>query len=106
MGAAREHRLVDALAAAEIRVIADSAYRGAGRNIEVPQRRRARDDDDQHPPLSANQKAVNSAHAQLRGPGERANAQLKSWKILRRIRSCPHHATLLINAIQALIQAD
>ncbi|MEV4733037.1 transposase family protein [Saccharopolyspora sp. NPDC049426] len=106
MGAAREHGLVDALAAAEIRVIADSAYRGAGRNVEVPQRRRARDDGDQRPRLSANQKAVNSAHARLRGPGERANAQLKSWKILRRIRGCPHHAPLLINAVQVLIQAD
>jgi len=27
-----------------------------------------------------------SAHARQRGPGERANAQLKSWKIVRRIR--------------------
>lgn len=106
MGAAREHGLIDALAAAEIRVIADSAYRGAGRNVEVPQRRRAHNNDlDNRPRLSANQKAVNSAHARLRGPGERANAQLKSWKILRRIRACPHHTTLLINAVQTLIHA-
>lgn len=106
MGAAREHGLITALAAAEIRVIADSAYRGAGAHVEVPQRRRARvDDRDERPRLSASQKAVNSAHARLRGPGERANAQLKSWKILRRIRGCPHHATLLINAVQVLIQA-
>jgi hypothetical protein len=34
--------------------------------------------------LSANQKAVNSAHARLRGPGERANTQLKSWKSFAR----------------------
>jgi hypothetical protein len=34
-------------------------------------------------------KQVNTAHARQRGPGERANAQLKSWQILRKIRSCP-----------------
>jgi hypothetical protein len=27
------------------------------------------------------QKQANEAHAQLRAPGERANAQLKSWRI-------------------------
>ena len=28
------------------------------------------------------QKQANKAHAKLRAPGERANAQLKTWKIL------------------------
>lgn len=89
MGAAREHGLIEALAAAGIRVLADSAYRGAGVNVEIPQRRRRKDPETgQRQRLSANQKAVNSAHAQLRGPGERANALLKNWKILRRIRAC------------------
>ena len=31
---------------------------------------------------------ANRAHAQLRPPGERANAQLKTWHILRKLR-CP-----------------
>ena len=107
MGAAREHGLVDALIAAEVRVTADSAYRGAGPNVDVPQLRRPlKTDRSERPRLSANQKAVNSAHARLREPGERANAQLKSWKILRRIRGYPHHATKLINAVQVLIQAS
>jgi hypothetical protein len=105
MGAARDHGLIDALDIAGIRVVGDSAYRGAGANVELPQRRRPRDNSDDQPRLSANQKAVNVAHARLRGPGERANAQLKSWKILRRIRGCPHHATLLVNAVQTLIHA-
>lgn len=106
MGAARDHGLIDALNTAGIRVVADSAYRGAGANVELPQRRRTREAKlDDRPRLSANQKAVNVAHARLRGPGERANAQLKSWKILRRIRGCPHHATLLVNAVQTLIHA-
>jgi hypothetical protein len=43
--------------------------------------------------LSGNQKAVDSAHARQRGPGERADAQLKSQQILRKIRCCPHRAT-------------
>ncbi|MCP2252754.1 DDE superfamily endonuclease [Prauserella aidingensis] len=107
MGAARQHGLIDALTTAGIRVAADSAYRGAGTNVELPQRRRTRQDTlDDRPRLSANQKAVNLAHARLRGPGERANAQLKSWKILRRIRGRPHHATLLVNAVQTLIHAS
>lgn len=33
----------------------------------------------------ASQKQANRAHAKLRGPGERANAQLKSWRILRKL---------------------
>lgn len=106
MGAARDHGLIDALDIAGIRVVGDSAYRGAGANVELPQRRRPRETSDDRPRLSVNQKAVNVAHARLRGPGERANAQLKSWKILRRIRGCPHHATLLVNAVQTLIHAD
>ena len=106
MGAARHHGLLDVLETAGVRVLADSAYRGAGANVEVPQRRRPRDPDtDQRPRLSANQKAVNSAHARLRGPGERANAQLKSWKILRKIRTSPRHVTLLVDAVRTVIHA-
>ena len=53
MGAAREHGLIEALAAAGIRVLADSAYRGAGVNVEVPQRRRKDPETDQRQRLSA-----------------------------------------------------
>ena len=37
----------------------------------------------------ASQKEANRARARLRAPGERANAQLKSWRILRKLRCCP-----------------
>jgi hypothetical protein len=30
------------------------------------------------------------------GPGERANAQIKSWRVLCKIRSCPSRATALV----------
>lgn len=104
MGAAREHGILDALTAAGIRVIADNGYRGSG--FTVPQRRRAADPETgERRRLSRNQKAVNSAHARQRGPGERANALLKSWKILRKIRCCPHRATDLVKAVLVLIHA-
>ena len=38
------------------------------------------------------QKEANRAHAKLRAPGERANAQLKAWKILTKLRCCPWRA--------------
>ena len=64
--------------------------------VTVPQRPRRKDPDTgKYRPLSQAQKDVNTAHARLRGPGERANAQLKSWKILRKIRTSPSGATTL-----------
>ncbi len=48
------------------------------------------------------QKEANRVHAKLRGPGERANAQLKSWKILSKLRCCPWRAGKLAKAIHVL----
>ncbi|MEV3927778.1 IS5/IS1182 family transposase, partial [Actinomadura coerulea] len=42
------------------------------------------------------------SHAKLRGPGERANAQLKSWKLLRKLRCSPSKAGHLVKAIAVL----
>ena len=84
----------------------DTAYQGGGPAIRVPQRRRRLEPDtNRYRPLSRAQKEVNAAHARQRGPGERANAQLKSWKVLRKIRSCPGRATALVKAVTVLIQA-
>jgi hypothetical protein len=105
LGAAREHGLIDGLNDAAVRVVADTAYQGAGPAVRVPQRRRRLDPDTgRYRRLSQNQKEVNAAHARQRGPGERANAQLKSWKILRRIRCCPDRATSLVKAVTVLIR--
>jgi hypothetical protein len=88
MGAAREHGIIDAIAAHEIPAVADTAYQGAGPTVEVPQRRRRMDPDTGRcRTLSAFQKDVNTAHARQHGPGERVNAELKNWRILRKIRS-------------------
>ena len=35
-------------------------------------------------------------------PGERANAQLKTWNILRKLRCCPWRAGQLAKAIHVL----
>ena len=48
------------------------------------------------------QKAANRAHAGLRAPAERANAQLKTWHILRKLRCCPWRAGQLAKAIHVL----
>ncbi len=104
MGAARAHGIIDAVNTAGVRAIADTAYQGGGPAITVPHRRRRRDlDTGRYRPLSANQKAVNAAHARRRAPGERVNAELKNWKILRKIRSSPNQATQLVAAVQTLM---
>ena len=48
------------------------------------------------------QKQANKAHAKLRAPGERANAQLKTWHVLRKLRCCPWRAGQLAKAIHVL----
>lgn len=107
MGAAREHGIIDALNTAGVRAVADTAYQGGGPAVRVPQRRRRLDPDTgRYRRLSRAQKEVNTAHARQRGPGERANAQLKSWKVLRKIRASPSRATVLVNAVQVLILAS
>ena len=48
------------------------------------------------------QKQASKAHAKLRAPGERANAQLKTWHVLRKLRCCPWRAGQLAKAIDVL----
>ena len=70
--------------------VADTAYQGGGPAIRVPQRRRRLDPDTgRYRRLSRAQKEVNAAHARQRGPGERANAQLKSWRSFARSAAAP-----------------
>lgn len=104
MGAAREHGIIDALNAAGVQTLADTAYQGGGPAIRVPQRRRRLDPDTgRYQRLSRAQKEVNTIHARRRGPGERANAEIKNWKILRKIRSSPSRANTVVKAVQTLI---
>ena len=105
MGAAREHGIIDALNT--LSTIADTAYPGGAPAVRVPQRRRRLDPDTgRYRRLSNSQKQVNTAHARQRGPGERANAELKNWKVLRKIRSSPSRADQLVAAVQTLMIAS
>ena len=107
MGAAREHGIIDALNAAGVHTVADTAYQGGGPSVRTPQRRRRLDPGTgRYRRLSSNQKAVNTAHARQRGPGERVNAELKNWRILRKIRSSPSRAGQLVCAVQTLMIAS
>jgi hypothetical protein len=80
-------------AAAGLIVLADKGYHGAGDPVLTPYRGRTK---------PASQKQANRAHAQLRSPGERANAQFKTWRILRKLRCCPWTAGQLAKAIHVL----
>ena len=73
-------------------VLADKGYQG-GAHAKIPYRGRNK-------PQS--QKKANKAHAKLRAPGERANAQLKTWRILRKLRCCPWKAGKIAKAIHVL----
>ncbi len=73
--------------------LADKGYAGAGGNVITPYKGRNK------PP---SQKAANRAHARLRGPGERANAQPKTWHIIHKLRCCPWRAGQLAKAIHVL----
>jgi hypothetical protein len=107
MGAAREHGIIDVLTQAGVTAIADTAYQGGGPMIRVPQRRRRLDPDTgRYRRLSQAQKDINVAHARQRGPGERVNAELKNWRILRKIRSSPCRASELVAAVQTLMIAS
>jgi DDE superfamily endonuclease/Helix-turn-helix of DDE superfamily endonuclease len=81
--AARIWGIVRELAAAGLITLGDKGYTGAGQHVLTPYRGRGKPE---------SQKAANQAHARLRAPGERANAQLKTWHILRKLRCCPWKA--------------
>src|ERR1051326_6000195 len=91
--AARIWGIIRELQAAGLIVLADKGYIGAGDHVLTPYRGRNK---------PASQKAANSAHAKLRAPAERANAQLKTWHILRKLRCCPWRAGQIAKAVHVL----
>ncbi|SDM35215.1 DDE superfamily endonuclease [Nonomuraea maritima] len=95
--AARIWGILRRLQAADLLTLADKGYVGAGEHVRVPYKGRNK---------PASQKAANAAHAKLRGPGERANAQLKTWRILHKLRCCPLLAGQLVKAILVLQLRD
>jgi len=80
------------LEAAGLVTLADKGYQGST-HAKIPYRGKNKPE---------SQKQANKAHAKLRAPGERANAQLKTWRILRKLRCCPWRAGQLAKAIHVL----
>jgi hypothetical protein len=90
--AARIWGIVRDLAACGLVVLSDKGYLGKD-GIRTAYRGRNK---------PASQKEANRAHARLRAPGERGNAQLKTLRILRRLRCCPWRPGYLAKAIHVL----
>jgi hypothetical protein len=84
--------VLDELEKAGLVTLADKGYQGSTW-AKVPYKGKGKPEP---------QKEANRAHAKLRAPGERANAQLKVWKILTKLRCCPWRAGKLAKAIHAL----
>jgi hypothetical protein len=93
LNAARIWGIVRELSKSGMLILADKGYVGAGPHIQTPYKSKNKPE---------SQKTANRSHAKLRGPGERANAQLKNWKILTKLRCCPHRAGQLAKAIHVL----
>ena len=74
--------------------LADKAYQGLDRDLVVtPYKGKGKPE---------YQKEHNRLHARLRGPGERAFAELKKWRVLRKLRCDPFRATQIARAIAPL----
>jgi hypothetical protein len=80
------------LEAAGLVTLADKGYQGSS-YARLPYRGKNKPE---------SRKQARKAHAKLRSPGERANAQLKTWRILRKLRCCPWRAGQLAKAIHTL----
>jgi hypothetical protein len=94
--AARIWNILAALRHAGLIALGDKGYHGydpTGNHVITPYKGKNK---------PASQTDANRAHARLRGPGERANAQLKTWRILRKLRASPRHAGRLAKAIHVL----
>jgi DDE superfamily endonuclease len=84
--------VLDELEQAGLVTLADKGYQGSSW-AKIPYKGKNKPE---------SQKDANRAHARLRAPGERANAQLKTWKILTKLRCCPWRAGKLAKAIHVL----
>jgi DDE superfamily endonuclease len=79
LAAARIWGIIGELAASGLVVLAGKGYLGED-YFRTPCGRRNK---------PASQKDANRSRARLRSRGERASAQLKSWRIVRKLRCCP-----------------
>ncbi|MFG2785825.1 transposase family protein, partial [Streptomyces prunicolor] len=93
---AHAHGIVQACLTRQILVLADRAYQGAGATFRTPY----------HSEQPEHYQQFNRDHARLRAPGERAFAQLKSWRLLRRARCSTRRIGTIVRAIHTLMTCD
>lgn len=91
--AARAHAVIATCAEADMLVLADKGYHGAGGTVHTPYKGRH---------LTPPYRDANRSHAALRALGERGFATLKSWRIMAKVRSCPQRIGHLTAAITVL----
>jgi hypothetical protein len=96
--AARDDRIVEAATNADAELIADLGYHGVGGTVRTPVKRKPG-----RGPSPRDQRA-NREHAQVRCQGEHGFAQLKAFKVLRRVRISPSRITTLARSIHTLIR--
>lgn len=95
--AARAHGIVQACLTRQILVPADRAYQGAGATVRTPHH---------HHKQPEHYQQFKRDHARLRAPGGRAFAQLKSWRLLRRVRCSTRPIGTVVQAIHTLLTCD
>ncbi|MFF7438050.1 transposase family protein [Streptomyces sp. NPDC008122] len=93
--AARAHGIVQACLTRQILILADRAYQGAGATVRTSYYRRREQPE--------HYQQFNRDHARLRAPGERAFAQLKSWRPLRRARRSTRRIGTIGQAVHTLL---
>ncbi|GHJ96801.1 hypothetical protein SNE510_63200 [Streptomyces sp. NE5-10] len=93
--AVRSCGIVQACLTRQILVLANRAYQGAAATFRTPYYHH-REQPEQH------QQFIRD-HARLRVPGERAFAQLKSWRLLRRARCSTRRVGTTIQAVHTLL---
>ncbi|MFD4578003.1 IS5 family transposase [Streptomyces sp. NPDC058479] len=96
--AARAHGIIQACLTRQILVLADRAYQGAGATFRTPYYHHR-----EQPPQY---QQFNRDHARLRAPGERAFAQLKSWRLLQRARCSTRRIGTVVQAVHTLLTCD
>ncbi|WP_406066300.1 transposase family protein [Streptomyces sp. NBC_01077] len=93
--AARAHGIAQACLTRQISALADRACQGAGATVRTPYYH--------HREQPEHYQQFNRDQARLRAPGERAFAQLKSWRILRRARCSTRRISTIVQAVHTLL---
>jgi hypothetical protein len=91
--AARTHTIIASATLAEVELLGDKGYQGAGGTVTTPHKGRK---------LTKEQKAHNRMVHSVRGPGERGFAVLKTWRIFGRVRCCPRRVGRMAKAVLTL----